>query len=183
MIRTEPWWSTRTFSGASRPWATPTSCAAAATAGGLGDQPGGPARTEGSVAGEQDVQRGPGPPLVDDVAEPADAVGVEHPQDPAVRDGGRQAGRLEQPVGALVVVGDHVHGDVPLQDLVLGPPEATAAALVEEVGHQVATGEDVARPQLRESVGLAHPPAPFASSVAAVVGPTPERQSLAIVWP
>ena len=31
MIRTDPWWSTRTFSGASLPWATPTSCAAAAT--------------------------------------------------------------------------------------------------------------------------------------------------------
>ena len=76
-----------------------------------------------------------------------------------------------------------MHRDVPLQDLVLGPPEATAAALVEEVGHQVATGEDVARPQLRESVGLAHPAAPFASSVAAVVRTDARGQSLAIVWP
>ena len=40
---------------------------------------------------------------------------------------------------------DHVHGDVPVEDAVVGAPEPAVAALAEQVDQQVAAGEDVAR--------------------------------------
>ena len=65
----------------------------------------------------------------------------------AERPGGGQ-----QTVGALVVGGDHVHGDVPGQHAVVGAPEACSAALVEEVLQAVAVGEHVAGPDRRGHV-------------------------------
>ena len=49
--RTAPVWSISTFSGISRPWATPASWAGGDRRGHLGDQPGRPARAERAAAG------------------------------------------------------------------------------------------------------------------------------------
>lgn len=107
-------------------------------AGHLRADPGRPARAERPVPGEQGVQRGARAPLVDDVALPVAPVGVEHAQDPPVVDRGRQPRGLEQSLGALVVLADDVHRDMPLEHLVLGAPEPTTPTLVEQVSYEVA---------------------------------------------
>ena len=146
MIRTDPALSSSTFSGDSRPWATPCACAAAIeSATSLTSQA--PRRGDsGPLLGEHDVERGAGAPLVDDEAEVVDPLGVEHPQDPLVQDRRRAAGRLEQQLGARVVGRDHVQRDVPLEDPVVRAPEPAAPALAEQVDQPVPVGEHVAGP-------------------------------------
>ena len=144
MMRTWPWWSSRTFSGTSRPWASPASWAQGQAVGHLGDDPRGAAGLQRAVVGQHDVERGPLAPLVDDVAEVVELLGVQHAQQPGVEVGGDVAGRLEQPGGARVVARDEVDRHVPVQDRVVGAPEAAALALGEQVVEAVARGEDLA---------------------------------------
>ena len=71
--------------------------------GHLGDDPRGAARLQRAVVGQHDVERGPLAPLVDDVAEVVELLGVQHAQQPGVEVGGDGAGGLEQPGGARVL--------------------------------------------------------------------------------
>ena len=112
----------------------------------LGDQPGRAPRAERPGTGHQDVERDPGAPLVDDVADAVAGLGVQDPEDPAVQDGGRGPGRLQQPGRAFVLGIDHVDGDVPFEHPVVGTPEASALALGEQVDQSIATGEDLTGP-------------------------------------
>ena len=152
--RTAPSWSMSTFSGTSRPWATPASWARARRVGHLGDDPGGDGRRQRLAVGEQDVQAGARPPLVDHEAAVGGLVDVEHPQHPAVEDRGGRAGRLAEQGSALVVAGDDVHGDVALQDRVEGAPEPAAPALGQQVGQSVPVGEHVAGPGVLGTIPL-----------------------------
>ncbi len=114
--------------------------------GDLGDDPGRHPRSERGTPGHHDVERGAPPPLVDDVADLVGDVGVEHAQRPPVEDG-RGATRGGHQRGRAVVVGaDHVDRHVTFQHPVVGPPEATVAALGEEVDQPVAVAEDVTGP-------------------------------------
>ena len=112
--------------------------------GDLADDPRGSARLQGLVGCEHVVERGPLPPLVDDVAEVVGLVGVEHAQQPPVVVGRRTPCCRHQALGPLVGPGDEVYGDRSVQDLVVGQPEATACALGEQVVETVAAGEEVA---------------------------------------
>ncbi len=112
--------------------------------GHLGDDPRGAARLQRSVVGQHDVERGPLAPLVDDEAEVVEPLGVQDAQQAGVEVGGHVAGRLQESLGPRVVAGDEVHGDVPVQDGVVGAPEAAALALGEQVVEAVARGEDLA---------------------------------------
>ena len=120
--------------------------------GHLRDDPGGDGRRERLAVGQQDVEAGAGAPLVDHEAAVGGLVDVEHPQHPPVEDRGGGAGGLAEQGGAVVVAGDDVHGDVALQHLVEGAPEAAARALGQQVGQSVPVGEHVAGP-----VVLRHP--------------------------
>ena len=129
MSRTLPVLSTMTFSGTSRPWQTPSLVAGGDRGGDLGRPARPPGAGPAARRGEHDVERVAGAPLVDDVAEPVGAVGVEHPQQPPVVDGRGAPRRLEQRRRPLVVLGDDVEGDVALEHPVVGTPEPAAPAL------------------------------------------------------
>jgi hypothetical protein len=116
---------------------------------GVGDLRDDPRRDRGrerAAVGEQDVEAGARPPLVDHEAPLVRLVDVQHPEHPAVEHGGRGAGGLAQQRRALVVAGDDVDGDVALQHRVEGAPEPSALALGEQVGQSVPVGEHVAGP-------------------------------------
>ena len=127
-------------------------------AGDLGGQPGRPARAQRAAVGDQDVEGGAGAPLVDDEAAAVAHLGVEHPQDPGVEDGGRLAGGGEQQRRARVVLGDHVERDEALQDVVMCTPEAPAGAFGQQVDQPIAAGQYVAWPRRRRQ-----PPSPSRS--------------------
>ena len=85
----------------------------------LADQPGGPARRQRTVVGQQDVERDARRPLVDDEAERGAVarglvgglVDVEDPQQAAVHHARGGPGRLAQQARPLVVGADDVHRD------------------------------------------------------------------------
>ena len=162
--RTAPSWSIRTFSGTSRPWATPASWARASVSATSATIQAATVRRQRPAVGEQDVEAGAGAPLVDHEAAVGGLVDVEHPQHPAVEDGGRGAGGLAEQRGALVVAGDDVHRDVALQHRVEGAPEPPALALGQQVGQSVPVGEHVAGP------GVLRHPLPFRLPAAPILG-------------
>ena len=137
----------------------------------LADQPGGPARGQRTVVGQQDVERDARRPLVDDEAERGAVarglvgglVDVEDPQQAAVHHARGRPGRLAQQARPLVVGADDVHRDRPVQRGVVRPVEEAATALVEQVDQLVAAGQDVAGadrvrhgPPPRPRIGCAH---------------------------
>ncbi len=144
MIRTCPWWSTRTFSGTSRPCASPAAWARARLSATSETIHAARRGCQRSVVGQHDVERRPLAPLVDDEAEVVEPLGVQDAQQSGVEVGSDVAGRLQESLGPRVVAGDEVHGDVPVQHGVVGAPEAAALALGEQVVEAVARGEDLA---------------------------------------
>ena len=83
---------------------------------------------------------------MDDVAGVVVAVGVEHPQQPAVVHRGGEPRGLGHPLGQRVGGVEAVERDVALEHPVVRSPEASRPALGEQVDQQVAVGEHVARP-------------------------------------
>ncbi len=111
----------------------------------LRDDPGGPATPERALLADQDVEGRAAAPLVDDEAEVGPFVDVEDPEDPPVGHRRGVAGGPHQSGGPRVVRVEHVDGDVPVEDAVLGAPESATPALAEQVDQQVAVCEDVTR--------------------------------------